>query len=162
MMIKKLVLLAVFGIFLSGSTALKAQSLVIHLKDGTLHEAHLGSLQKLSFSVSDLLVNFKNGTVDPYGLSTIRKLYFDTTSTVGYAESYENQSVILYPNPAMETITITGMTEGVGTILIIRPDGKLMYNEVTSSGNMTINVSGLKRGLYFLNAKGHTSKFVKL
>jgi hypothetical protein len=158
----KFVILAMLGLLFTEMAGLKAQSLVIQMKDGTQVEEQISSIQKLSFSVSDLLVSLKNGTIDPYGLSTIQKLRFDQSTAV-VEQVYKNISkLLIYPNPASESLTISGMPDGIGVISVYKPDGQLMISETVSDDQATIIISGLNPGLYFVSAKGLTSKFVKL
>lgn len=158
----KLVFLVLSGLLLMTSAGLKSQVLVIQMKDGTENQEQLVSIQKLSFAAPDLLVSLTNGTVNPYGLSEIQKLYFATSTSVNENLSSEFSTLHLFPNPATGTLTISGMPVEAGYILVIRPDGKIMMQETVLSAQMTMEVSWLAPGMYFILAKGTSSKFIKL
>jgi len=158
----KFVILFMLGFLFIQMAGIKAQSLIIEMKDGTQVDEQISSIRKLSFTINDLLVSLKNGAIDPYGLSTIQKLSFDESTAVVEKLLVKKSKLFLYPNPAIEFLTISGMSTGFGIIAVYKPDGQLMLSETVSSDQATINITGLNPGLYFVLAKGRTSKFVKL
>jgi len=158
----RFVILAMFGFLFTEMAGLNAQSLMIEMKNGILNEAEIGSIQKLSYSVNDLLVSLKNGTINSYGLSAIQKLYFDESTTFVDQVLDKDSSILLYPNPAAGTITVLGMPNGEGFVSVYRPDGQMMLSEPVSSEMITLNITSLNSGIYFVLAKGFTSKFIKL
>jgi len=158
----KIFLMTLFAVLFTELAELKAQNLVIQMKDGTGNAESLNSLQNLSFSSSDLLVTLINGSVENYGLSSIQKLYFDLTSQLDDQSSAKISTILISPNPAVGNISISGMPMEAGLILIIRHDGRLMFTETVESDYTTIDISKLAPGMYFIVAKGHSSKFIKL
>ncbi len=139
-----------------------AQSLVVRLHDGTENIELLGNIRKLTFTVNDLLLELKSGPTDVYGLPTIQKLYFDTgTSTAGNIPAGE-KTLTVFPNPAGHSITIGNFGQLKGTLSIYRSDGALMRQQEIFSEMETMDISGFKSGLYFIQANGRSAKFIRL
>jgi hypothetical protein len=141
---------------------LQAQNLVIMLHDGTQTSSALSSIQKLSFSGSDLVLTYKSGTPDQYSLADIQKLYFGLPVSLPEAEPANQSRLAVYPNPANKTIYLKNIPEGTTGISIYRIDGRLAQRLSVLSANETISVENLQSGIYFLVANGQTAKFVKL
>lgn len=158
----KLLFLVLSGLLLMTSVGLKSQVLVIQMKDGAENQEQVASIQKLSFAAPELLVSLTNGTINPYGLSEIQKLYFNTSTLANESLSSEFPTLHIFPNPATGTLTISGMPAEAGYIFVIRPDGKIVMQETVASAQMTMDVSWLAPGMYFILVKGISSKFIKL
>jgi hypothetical protein len=157
--IRLLICLLITGIGISG---LKAQSLVITMKNGTEYFRGLSSLQNFTFSDGNLLLKYYSGSTESYGLLTIHKLYFSSLST-GIENAELNGKIIsFYPNPVEQLIYLKNIPEGTSPVFIYRIDGVLIqYTQVISGGN-PIDVSHLVKGFYFLKIKNQTFKFIKL
>jgi hypothetical protein len=141
---------------------LHAQNLVIMLHDGTQTSSTLSSIQKLSFSSSDLVLTYKSGTPDQYSLADIQKLYFGLPASLPESELANQTSLTVYPNPANNTICLKNIPEGTTEISIYRIDGRLAQRVSALSANETIPIENLQSGIYFLVANSQTAKFVKL
>jgi hypothetical protein len=158
----KLFYLALFGLFLTQIAESSAQGLVIKLKDGSTNIENLNAIQKLSFTEIDLLETLTTGTVNSFALSSVQKLYFDMTIAIEENAVSETTGLTIYPNPAQETINITGIPGQAEFVFVYRTDGKLVITEPVTSGIVSINISKLTHGLYFVIAEGVSSKFIKL
>lgn len=158
----KLFYLAMFGLFLTQITESSAQGLVIELKDGSTNIENLNAIQKLSFSEMDLLETLSTGTVNSFALTAIQKLYFDMTISIEEKEGIEITGLKIFPNPASEIINIQGIPGQAEFVFVYRCDGKLVIIEPVSSGKVSLNISKLPGGLYFLTAEGLSAKFIKL
>lgn len=158
----KLFYLALFGLFLTQIAESSAQGLVIKLKDGSTNIENLNAIQKLSFLEMDLLETLTTGTVNSFALSSVQKLYFDMTIAIEENEGIATTDFIIFPNPASEIINIQGIPGQAEFIFIYRCDGKLIITEPVTSGKVSINISKLTHGLYFVMAQGLSSKFIKL
>ena len=77
----------------------------------------------------------------------------------GLGES-ENSEVKLTPNPASQTIILSGLTLSKHTYLIISSDGRLIKRGELIEGKNTISIESLSRGLYWvlLNESGQKIK----
>lgn len=86
-----------------------------------------------------------SGTSGTYG----RGLYFDAETELLNTESVENNEVILYPNPAMDKITIQA-TNLIDTIEIINNLGQKIRHLNPENNLVEIDVTGIQVGIYFL------------
>jgi hypothetical protein len=159
---QKIFFLALFGLFLAQITQTPAQGLVVKLNDNSTHIENLNAIQKLSFSANNLIETLNTGSVNSFALASIQKLYFDMTISIQENEGNQIADLMIYPNPAQETINVQGIPSQAGFIFLYRSDGKLVHTEAVTSGNITINISKLTHGLYVLRAEGLTAKFIKL
>lgn len=159
---QKLLFLALFLFFGTGLPELKAQSLIVHMNDGTENSELLSSIQHLTFQDNNLLLAYLSGSTDTYGLSAVRKLSFDTgTASSSYAMMPEGK-LTCYPNPAGDAITIYNIAKGTTFVSVYRADGRLMMQSPVSSETETMDVSQLQSGLFLLIANGRSAKFIKL
>lgn len=158
----KLTILLITGFLFAVSTGLKSQVLVVQMIDGTENPEEISAIQNLSFAASELIVSLTNGTTNPYGLSEIQKLYFTTSTFTEENPADDFRTISVFPNPAVETLTISGIDEAGSPLLIIRPDGKVMVSKPGVSGRITLDVSRFAPGMYFILVNGTSSKFIKL
>jgi hypothetical protein len=80
--------------------------------------------------------------------------------TIGFAslEGNELNQVVLYPNPAEETLNVLNYE---GQVLVLDAQGRvILVNEVSAAQNQ-INVANLVAGVYFAVIDGQTIRFVK-
>lgn len=72
-------------------------------------------------------------------------------------------SASLYPNPATDKISIQVNNSMVGkSIAIFNSAGARVKNETILSEQQTINISGLKAGVYILKGDSFLQKLIKL
>lgn len=148
-------------LFLLAFKAMNAQKLVIRLQDTSENIETLNEIRKLYFSGNDLKIDFHSGADDTYALADIRKLYFTETVSVVENNPGTNYHLKVYPNPSDDYILVAGIPENILTIDIYRNDGQCVLKIGTESGNIKIDTRQLASGLYFINAGGFTSKFIK-
>jgi hypothetical protein len=91
------------------------------------------------------------------------KIVFDVRFNSGIEESQND--LVIYPNPANDMLNINGIGEGNYSILNVL--GEVIYSQVISQDKITIDISSLQSGKYFVQVKrnGELSKmssFVKL
>jgi chitodextrinase len=75
-----------------------------------------------------------------------------TTETVGI-DDVDSESISLYPNPASSTVTLTGVENGA-TVTVIDMNGRELYKLQTTNSQLTIDVSQLSQGAYFVRITG--------
>ena len=138
-----------------------AQSLYVGLKSGSVENYTLDTVEKLSFSVSDLIVSLKTGLPVTYGLSTVRKLYFNPTVSIDEPGMISDRKIRIFPNPAHQSVTIANLPAAPGTVYIYRMDGQLVHSVTADSSTLVMDISGLSDGLYLLFINGRTAKFLK-
>ena len=91
------------------------------------------------------------------------KIVFDVRFNSGIEES--QNGLVIYPNPAYDVLNINGIGEGNYTIFNIL--GEVIYNNVVNQDKITIDISSLQSGKYFVQVEknGELSKmssFVKI
>ena len=79
--------------------------------------------------------------------------------TVGI-EQIGNATLSAYPNPTNGLLTITGLTPGA-TIRIYNVVGSLAATYTASDEHITVDLSRLSSGIYYLNAGGRTLKVIR-
>jgi hypothetical protein len=75
-----------------------------------------------------------------------------TTETQGI-EDVDNAAITLYPNPASSTVTLTGI-EGEAMVTVVDMNGRQVYSGNTANGSLTVDVSGMAQGAYFVRITG--------
>lgn len=79
-------------------------------------------------------------------------------------EDFNIQNLTIYPNPAVESISISGL-EGKGILEFIDVSGKLLLTQpVTNSARTVVDVSTFQSGYYtvrFLGEKTSVGRFIK-
>jgi hypothetical protein len=156
-----MMLLLIAGI---GASVVRAQSLVIKTKDGKESIKRLCTVHKFNFTSSNMLVNYTTGTTETFGVSTISKLYFKADYNAVETLSLSNGSgkMVVYPNPANSTLSVSNLPEGNHTVLIYRIDGSVAIQTQISPETNSIDVAILNRGLYLLKVNNQVFKFKKL
>ena len=91
------------------------------------------------------------------------KIVFDVRFNSGIEES--QNGLVIYPNPAYDVLNINGIGEGNYSIFNIL--GEVIYNNVVNQDKITIDISSLQSGKYFVQVvrNGELSKmssFVKI
>lgn len=79
-------------------------------------------------------------------------------SAVGIKENIEGSSFSIFPNPSNSNITIESTEEQITEVLIIDLQGKLVTRNLYSSNSVQMNLSELKRGVYFLRITDSNGK----
>lgn len=73
----------------------------------------------------------------------------------------EFSAITLFPNPAFELITITGLTDN-SEVTITDLSGRAVFEETDISGELSLNISTLPTGAYLLFIDGNqTETFMK-
>jgi hypothetical protein len=153
-MIKKILLLTV--VMLTAWQLMSAQSynLITVGADGTETTFAVSAVQKIVFDNSAMTVNMKSGNNMP-GISCVK---FSDQS--GIEKMEVETSVLVYPNPVREYLTVSGVSKGE-KINLSDMNGYVLQT-VFSNGNTTeINVSALQKGVYLLQVGYKTIKFIK-
>jgi sugar lactone lactonase YvrE len=107
-----------------------------------------------------------NGVVyiTDYSNNRVRKYVPAPLNTTGIKEQSIAKSLIVFPNPATNEITVEQTGNNSSIITIYDVTGRQIEKEATSSG--TINISTLDKGVYYLilvtpEGSKHSSKFIK-
>ena len=115
-----------------------------------------------SFVSSKANVRFKFEFVSGLG----NNIYIDDvniTSTTGISEEDQNNSLLVYPNPVSEGLTIDFAETNInsGSVEIKDLSGRTVYiqsiEDRSKNGSLLqIDVSNLTSGIYFLNVRGES------
>jgi hypothetical protein len=70
-----------------------------------------------------------------------------------------NNDLMIYPNPANNTITLKGTLNKNKNYKIVSIDGKVIKKEILNTSN--IDISDLKKGIYFLEYENQKMKLIK-
>ena len=112
------------------------------------------------YIMADSLYDVTLIVTNDFGSDTLIKEEYIRTTPEGIGENILNEhSVVLFPNPAQEKITIS-LPDGVeAKMLMTDISGKLLRTESISS-QKSINLNGLENGIYLLRIMDIKSKSV--
>lgn len=136
----------------------KAQSIFIQKHDGSIHAETISMIGNLHYATSNLVVQLVDGTTNVFALTDLKKIYFDTS--IGFSDKASRELTVL-PNPAIAYINVKRLNDEAGLLKIYSINGSLVHQELTNSAMVTIDLTGYKTGLYFINVDGITTKFLK-
>jgi hypothetical protein len=74
---------------------------------------------------------------------------------------YESHAFKVFPNPSEGSITVTGKETDVYSIKIYTMEGREVLCEQIMSGNTTVDLSELPKGMYLLKISSGTYKELK-
>ena len=81
--------------------------------------------------------------------------YIDINAEVGLADVKENP-LNIFPNPTNNSITITGLKEGVYKMEVMDMSGRVMIMD-NITNNSLINLSSLQKGCYVVKVSNNDS-----
>ncbi|MEP7168994.1 MAG: T9SS type A sorting domain-containing protein [Bacteroidota bacterium] len=124
--------------------------------------------------------NFKDDSISYYMISNFNGgyphayVYIDDVSLTpctGIEEQNENIAINIYPNPAKDMFTVSGLPFTVGTkteLFIIDIEGRKVVQQIINNQSSIINIKSLNDGIYFIeinngNSNGYRDrkKFLK-
>jgi hypothetical protein len=124
------------------------------------------------FSYVDQHPTLGNNTYRLEQINALGAITYSAPVTIGYNSTNPNGGLVLYPNPAKTTMTVTLTTSTtatqVATADIYNAQGKLVEHKVVNSNSFTHDVSGYPLGAYIIELKNANgllvgqSKFVKV
>lgn len=76
-----------------------------------------------------------------------------TFTTLVGIDDVESSAIALYPNPASTTVTLTGI-EGEAVVTVVDMNGRVAGEWTAKGGELTIDVTGLSQGAYFVRVTG--------
>ncbi|GAP43283.1 protein containing Por secretion system C-terminal sorting domain [Lentimicrobium saccharophilum] len=141
---------------------IQAQSLIVQETDGYETSEALSLVRKLTFEQNNLHVHLKSGIIESYGLQQVRKLYFDTLTTAASLVPGTDEHLIVYPNPAGNLIMVDHIPSGTKELSVFCAEGSLAMQVRVNMQKETINLDGLKSGIYYIFANGRAAKFIRL
>lgn len=158
-MINKKWLLAILLITFA-STFIKAQNnLYVNQSAQSQVVYSLSSISRILTQESALLIKTTAGVSDTYTYSNLISLTFSATTSSEFIS--DKSDLILFPNPAVETIYINGLNSSHSDLKIYNISGGLVYSQKVNSSELQISVESLVPGLYLVRVNNKTIKFSK-
>lgn len=105
-----------------------------------------GSVVAISPTVT---TNYSVTGTDLNGCKNTTSITQSVSACTGISELINQNGIIIYPNPATETINIQS-SEKINSIKIFSVEGKLVLEKALRKNNTTLNVSELSQGIYFM------------
>jgi hypothetical protein len=133
-------------------------SIFIKLNNGNQSNVALASLNKITFSGSNMLLNLNDASSNAFGISDINKITFGISS--GINDTRNDDPLSVYPNPTNGFIKFSNLNEEATEIIIYRIDGAIAVRK-TISATESVDVSNLSSGLYLVRIGNKTLKFTK-
>lgn len=155
----------IIGALLCGSVLLHAadvQSLVVQPKVGSESAINLSSVQRITFSGSNMLISKKDGTQSSFTTADVQKLLFGLrTVSTNVETTLGSSSITVYPNPAVDVLFVKGLTSST-TVAVYNLAGLAQSVPITFlNDGLQLNVSALPQGLYLIQIDNTTYKFQK-
>lgn len=118
------------------------------------------SAAKLTFVNETMSVIAPSGSVSgTFTLSNVSSIAFANVMTDGINDHILNRKISVYPNPAINTLSVAGADAGVVSIYSI-VGSKVMETRLQDNSGK-IDVSTLSSGVYVISVNGKSLKFTK-
>ena len=163
MKIKLSIALFIFALFGAGIMNVQSQSVSLDIKniDGGVKNIDVNGVRKITFGNGILIINYRSGSIENVVTSSIQKMYF--TSFTGFNDILvDSKSVVVFPNPAMEFISMKNIAATDTKVDIYSMTGSLMIHLQQYTTNEMIDISHLTRGIYIIKVNNKALKFTKL
>jgi hypothetical protein len=115
------------------------------------------------------LIEYASYDLNPYfETSYYRIKQTDIDGSWGYSNTrpvrIQNTTISIYPNPSFDHLTINGPTREISSFKIFNMLGQELNYSISSidENEIHIDISGLKSGLYFIETKNSSLKFIKI
>lgn len=82
-------------------------------------------------------------------------------SLLNLADLPVENTIEIFPNPSSESVTISHSLDLNSAFDIINIKGKIVHSDILSDSNQILDISNLKRGVYWFSSNGVKSKIVK-
>ena len=135
-----------------------AQNMSIESANGTNVVIDLTTVQSMTFKNGNMIVS-DTDCGDRYFSQ-----FFTTGIEIGeeaFLSENSAQSIMIYPNPVTDQMTISRASTLSTTARIYSVFGELVKELPISSTQNTVSISNLSTGVYFLNLDQQQIKFVK-
>ena len=97
-----------------------------------------------------------------YDFSSLQRIYFTEVEEKEptAAEETSSEGILLYPNPAVESVNLSGVPANAN-ISIINMSGMTVANMKADGDVLSIDVANYKSGIYFIRINSEVVKFIK-
>lgn len=133
------------------------QSIYVKQTDGITNQIPLSQVQSITFTGTDMVLHKIDATTMVWAITDVQKYYYDIVSLVNETTKLDKNSVLVYPNPSNDNITIDYhvIENGKITISLISMDGRIIETLISDhkkKGKYTLNKSvNIEAGCYFIN-----------
>ena len=166
---KKTKLFLFAAISLMGFAA-NAQTTINVEADNVVSTKQLLEVQSITFVDGDLNLNLSTGEVLSYALEEVQKVYFGTISSIDNELTLEENSTLIYPNPASanETLNLVfkSALDSQVSLSIFGMDGAIRNQFVFAPNDVDLfsfQLNNIQTGMYIAVIKqGNLVKAVKL
>lgn len=79
----------------------------------------------------------------------------------GIAENLEANSTLIYPNPAVDQLTIETTVEGSASVKIVNMLGAVLIEKQLTPGKTVVDIAALAPGMYAVSIGSSVQKFIK-
>ncbi len=153
--------LAIVSLMIMTAHLATGQSMTIASKNGNSASMDLSSIESIVFDNNNLVFNTADCGDNYFNLIVNEKLFFTDVATAIENVDASLSSIIIYPNPANNSLTITKASNDVSEGYIYNIMGETMMNLNLGNQNSTLDISSLPSGLYFLLMDNQSTKFIK-
>jgi hypothetical protein len=159
---KQILCCALLSATLLLNAASSVQSLVVQAKGGSETAIALSTVQRITFSGSNLLVSKKDGTQSSFTTANVQKLLFGLRSATAISEtSTVSNNLRVYPNPAVDVLFVKGVSSNKGLkVYNITGVAQAVPSTLIADG-LQLNVGALPQGVYLIQVNNKTIKFQK-
>jgi hypothetical protein len=112
-------------------------------------------------AISNYLANDANPDI---GINYYRLRKVDVNNKIAYSKTIainfsEPMHLNIYPNPAVQSITIDGLPANtISSFTLLNSDGKIMGQKSATGSSCNINVSSLSAGVYYVSVSSANKK----
>lgn len=154
-----------FAILLAASISVTVQAqqgLIVKSSTGTTTSLSYSNVSKLTFANEIMTAISPSGAIgQSFTLATTQGITFGNVTINGASNLQSDlKQARLYPTIASANIHLQGAPEGAQASIYSITGSKVMHI-IVHANIETINVSGLKNGIYMLRVNGETFKFNK-
>ena len=155
-------LIVILSLLLLSVLAKAEMSLNIEPLSGTEKQYAESIIGKICFQNKQVCLYDKQGIeLGRTPISEIDRIVFKGVAEILTETNETQQHVLVYPNPAMESIIVSHVPSGQ-TIRVFDLQGRILQSvEVAESEDTQINVSALPQGSYLLQIGAQIVKFSK-
>ena len=163
---KKILVLLSIVFFIANTNA---QSIYIYFNNGNINEYILSTVDKITFSGTNMLLHKTDESVLTWPISDIRKYTYDVSTLVeNTIDNNSKMDVLIYPNPSTKDFSIDYKLDKPSeiNISILSLNGSLIetiLSEKKSKGEYSIKWENknLKSGIYFIKIRNNNSSETK-
>lgn len=156
------ILLIACTIFVSlGGNAQNKNTLSVHQNEISPTQIAISDINKITFENNAMNVIVKNSDESHlFELSDISKVTFDLETEAVESITYNNSSLILYPNPTENQLFIETEHE-IEEIVIFDVYGRKCQQVNETTSQQVVDVADLKTGIYFVKVVTDNNEIIK-